>query len=369
MKILAINWLDRLNPQAGGAEVHFFEIFKRLVERGHEVTLVVSGWDGAPATETVDGLEIVRCGSRYSFAVKGRAAIRKVLKNKDFDVVVEDINKIPLYSPTLTDLPVYVIIPHLFGTTAFTQAPFPVAATVWLSERPIPRVYRKSAFHVISKSTRDDIVGRGVRPDLVRVIYPGVDFDWLTPAPEVGRAELPTFLYTGRLQKYKGVETAIRGLNEAKKRLGGAKLQVAGAGDDRARLEKVTRSLGIVDLVEFLGYVSEEKKRELMRRAWAVVFPSAKEGWGITNIEAAACGTPAIASNSPGLRETAIDGKTGVLVEHGDVGAMAGAMVNFGSDPELVEKLGANARTFAEEFSWKKAADQTEQHLLQTISN
>lgn len=367
MRILAVNWLDRMNPQAGGAEVHFFEIFRRLVDLGHEVTLVVSGWDGAPSQQDLDGLRVVRTGSRYSFALKGRGAVRKLLRQNKFDVVVEDINKVPLYLPTLTNLPVYVIIPHLFGTTAFTQAPFPIAAAVWLSELPIPRVYRRSPFHVISQSTKADIVSRGVDESVVRVIYPGVDSDWLTPDPEVARAAVPTFLYTGRLQKYKGVEVAIRAVAVAHDKLNGAILQVAGAGDDRQRLEKIVESLGVVDLVEFLGYVSEERKRDLMRRAWAVVFPSAKEGWGITNIEAAACGTPAIASDSPGLRETAIHDETGYLVTHGDVGAMSDAMVTFGSNPALVSRLGTNARGFSKKFSWDKAASQTEQHLLETI--
>lgn len=367
MRILAVNWLDRMNPEAGGAEVHFFEIFRRLVALGHEVTLVVSGWRGAPSQLELDGLRVVRTGSRYSFALKGRATVRKLLQQNNFDVVVEDINKVPLYLPTLTSLPVYVIIPHLFGTTAFAQAPFPIAATVWLSELPIPRVYRRSSFHVISQSTRADIISRGVDGAAVRVIYPGVDSEWLTPDPSVERAAVPTFLYTGRLQKYKGVEVAIRAVAVAHDKLNGARLQVAGAGGDRPRLERLVESLGVVDLVEFLGYVSEERKRDLMRRAWAVVFPSAKEGWGITNIEAAACGTPAIASDSPGLRETAIHDETGYLVNHGDVGAMSDAMVKFGSDSALVARLGANARIFSKKFSWDEAASLTEQHLLETI--
>jgi glycosyltransferase involved in cell wall biosynthesis len=232
---------------------------------------------------------------------------------------------------------------------------------------PIPRVYRRSPFHVISQSTKADIVARGVAEEKVRVIYPGVDFEWLTPDSSIPRDEPPTFLYTGRLQKYKGVEVGIRAVAEANKTRAGARLQIAGAGDDRPRLEKLVASLGLVDLVEFLGYVSEEKKRDLMRRACAVIFPSAKEGWGITNIEAAACGTPAIASNSPGLRETAIHNETGFLVTHGDIAAMADAMVMFGSDPALVSRLGGNARTFSTKFSWDDAASQTETHLLETI--
>jgi glycosyltransferase involved in cell wall biosynthesis len=115
--------------------------------------------------------------------------------------------------------------------------------------------------------------------------------------------------------------------------------------------------------VSFLGRVSEEAKLELYRRAWAVVFPSPKEGWGITNLEAAACGTPALASDSPGLRESVRDGETGVLVPHGDVGALAGAMAGLARDRALRERLGRGARVFAESLSWERAARETEAHL------
>ena len=127
MRILAVNWLDLRNPQAGGAELHFFEIFKRLVAAGDSVTLVSSGWQGATPRETVEGIDVRRIGTRMSFAWKGRTAIRSVLAEEPFDVIVEDINKLPLYVANLTSLPCYVIIPHLFGTTAFREVSWPVA--------------------------------------------------------------------------------------------------------------------------------------------------------------------------------------------------------------------------------------------------
>ena len=191
MRVLAVNWLDLENPQAGGAEIHFFEIFRRLVARGHEVTLVASGWQGAAPSAVIQGLRVRRYGGRHSFALKGRGAVRALLREGRYDLVVEDINKLPLYLPTLTSLPFYVIVPHLFGTTAFREASLPVASIVWLAEKPIPRVYRRAAFHAISDSTRDDLVARGVDRDTVRVIYPGVDAAWYTPDAATGRTPSP----------------------------------------------------------------------------------------------------------------------------------------------------------------------------------
>jgi len=114
--------------------------------------------------------------------------------------------------------------------------------------------------------------------------------------------------------------------------------------------------------------VSEDEKLRLLRRAWAVVFPSPKEGWGITNVEAAACGTPALASDSPGLRESVQDGVTGYLVPHGDVPALADRMLALAADPSLVERLGRAARHFAEGLSWDSAARATLAHIEQTVA-
>lgn len=367
MKILAINWLDLENPQAGGAEVHFFEIFRRLVEAGDQVQLITSGWAGAPARDEIQGIPVRRIGGRHTFALRGRGAVRAALREQAWDVVVEDINKLPLFLPTLTRLPVYAIIPHLFGETAFREAAPPVATVVWLAERMIPRVYRRAAFHAISESTRDDLVARGVGPERIRVIHPGVDAAWFRPDPAEPRAPVPTFLYVGRLKRYKGVEAAIRAAAFARTRVPDLTLEIAGQGDDRARLERIAAEVAPPGAVRFLGFVSEDEKRRLLRRAWAVVFPSAKEGWGISNVEAAACGTPAIAADRPGLRESVLDGRTGALVPWGDVEALAAAILRFATDPARVVAFGVAARTFAESLSWTAAARATRDHLHETV--
>jgi glycosyltransferase involved in cell wall biosynthesis len=368
VRILAVNWLDLENPKAGGAEIHFFEIFSRMAARGHQVTLIASGWPGAAPAATIRGLQVRRYGGRHTFALHGRGAVRQALAAATYDVVVEDINKLPLYLPTLTTLPFYTIIPHLFGTTAFQEASLPVAATVWLAERAIPSVYARAAFHAISQSTADDLVARGVRREAIRVIYPGVDAAAFRPPPAPARTSAPTFLYVGRLQRYKGLETAIRAVRVARASGTPVELEIAGQGDDRPRLEELVAQQRLQGAVRFLGFVSEQDKQRLLQRAWGAVFPSAKEGWGITNVEAAACGTPAIASNSPGLRETVRDGITGVLVPHGDVAAMADAMMRFAKDAALVARLGHGARQFAETLSWETAGRETEAHLVDTIA-
>jgi glycosyltransferase involved in cell wall biosynthesis len=360
VRILVVNWQDRENPQAGGAEIHLHEIFGRLAGRGHEVTLFCGGWPGSPPRASLDGLTVHRIGTRHSFPLHARRYYDRQLAGR-FDLVVEDINKVPLYTPLWGAPRTVALVPHLFGATAFQELPVPIAAAVWLAERPLGRVYRNVPFQAISESTRDDLVARGIPANAIEVIYPGIDTRTYTPNPSA-RSAAPLFAYLGRLKRYKGVHYVIQAF--ARLRHPTAVLEIAGAGDYRPALERLATSLDLHDRVRFLGRIPEAEKLALLRRAWGMVLASPKEGWGITNLEAAACGTPVVASDSPGIRESVRNGETGFLVPHGDVVAMSDAMGTLAASPELVRGLGDRARRFAEGFTWDRAADETERHLL-----
>lgn len=365
MKIVAVNWQDLENPLGGGAETHLHEILERLARWGHEVVLLCGGWTGCPPLATRGGVEIHRVGTRQSFPFLARKYWDRELRDRGFDVLYEDINKVPLYTTRWGVRRVVAVVPHLFGGAAFQELHPVLATAVWLSERPLPWMYRGVPFQAISESTADDLAMRGIpRADIV-VIPPGVSHDHFTP-DATARAPHPTFAYLGRLKKYKGVDIVIRAF--AKLGRAEAVLEIAGAGDHRPALEALARSLDLGARVRFLGFVSEAEKLALLRRAWAVALASSKEGWGLTNVEAEACGTPVVASDSPGIRESVRDGQTGFLTRHGDVAAMAEAMERFASSPALVNTMGAHARAFAETFTWDRCARATEAHLLHVIN-
>lgn len=363
MRILLVNWQDPHNPQAGGAEVHLHEVFRRIHHRGHPVTWLVSGWTGASGHATVDGMEVHRSGSRYTFGLTSIPYFHRHLADRQFDLVVEAVNKVPLYSPLWSRLPVVLLVHHLFGTTAFREAPLTLAAATWLQERPLRHVYAGVPIEAISYSTAADLVDRGLDPARIEVIQPGVDVDFFTPSTSPARLQTPTFVYLGRLQKYKRVDVIIEAFARIAQARLAARLIIAGRGDQMETLRTLADRLGVGDRVAFEGYVSEERKRELLRGAWANLFASPKEGWGITNLEAGGCGTATIASDSPGLRESVVHEVTGLLVPHGDVTALADALERFAADPAMVERLGAAARDFASRFTWDRTAAATERHL------
>lgn len=364
MKILVLNWQDRENPQAGGAEVHLHEIFGRIAGREHSVDLLVSGWIGSAPRTVLDGIDVHRVGTRNTYPFHVYGYFRRHLASRKYDVVVEDLNKAPLYSPLWNVGPVVALVHHLFGSTAFREISAPLAAALWLAERPIAMIYRSVPFEAVSESTAEDLVQRGIPREQIRVIYNGVDTDALTPDFDV-RSPTPLFVYIGRLKRYKGVDLLIRAFAA----LGheSATLEIAGTGDNRPQLERLVKQLGLGSRVRFLGFVPEESKPNLLRRAWAAMLASPKEGWGISNLEAAACGTAVIASNSPGVRESVVDGETGFLVPHGDIAAMAEAMRKLTDSPDVVRSMGEAGRRFAEMFSWERATDDTLAHLEEIV--
>lgn len=354
MRLLILNWQDRQNPLSGGAETHLHEVFGRLARRGWDVDLVCSGWPGAAETEELDGIRVHRIGGRHTHLLRAPGLARRLVSEHGHDLIVEDLNKVPLFTPRWSPVPVVLLVHHLFGTTAFREAPLPVAALTWLLERPIPRLYRGVPTIAVSESTRADLGERGLQAP-IRVIPNGIDPERLVPGE--ARAPEPLILYLGRLKRYKRIDLILAGVRRLLDRGTPVRLVVAGRGDHGPALEAYALELGIADRVRFEGWVDEDRKRELLQRAWVHTCTSPKEGWGIVNLEAAACGTPTVASDSPGLRDSVRDGVTGLLVPHGDVDALADAYAALVNDPDRLERYGRSARAFAEGLSWDDVAD------------
>lgn len=361
------NWQDLANPLSGGAEVHLHEVFGRLARRGHEVHVVASAWPGANSSEVADGMVIHRVGGRYTYGLAAPRYYRSVA-DAGWDVVVEDLNKVPLFTPWWVRAPLVLVVHHLFGGSAFGGADAAIAAATWLLERPIPRVYRGVPVQAVSPSTADDLRARGLRSD-VEVIPNGVDVARFRP-PGEGQPppfERPTLAYVGRLRPYKGVDLMLRALAALRAEGIDARAIVAGKGDDEERLRRLAGSLGIAGAVDFEGFVDEDRKVEVMRRAWVHILASAKEGWGLTVLEAGAAGTPSVVSDAPGLRDSVVEDQTGLRVPHGDVPALAGALRRVIEDEPLRARLGRGAREFADRHGWDRAAEMTERHLARQL--
>jgi glycosyltransferase involved in cell wall biosynthesis len=369
MKLLALNWNDLRNPYAGGAEVHLEELLRRLVARGHEVTLFCSGWKGCLPEEMVEGVRVIRRGNRYSFNLIAPRHLRALVRRESFDILIEDINKIPFYTPWYLNMRTLVVIPHLFATTVFQEINFILGSYIYLAEQPLVRVYRGRKFNVISESTAEDIQQRGVPQKDISIIHCGIDRTVYSHDPSVSKYEQPTILYLGRIKKYKSIQHVIEALARIKPQLPNVRLMVVGAGDYLPQLKSLAVSLGVGDDVEFPGFVSQQEKVERMRRSHVNVLPSLKEGWGLTNIESNSVGTAVVAADSPGLRDSVNNGQSGFLYPYGDVDALAEKLLAILTDDALREWLQQGGLEWAERFNWDRAAVKFEQLLHEVLES
>lgn len=363
MKILLINWQDRKNPWSGGAEIHMHEIFGRIANWGHEITLLCCSFKGAKKREIVDGIKVIRIGKRYDFNFYVPIVARKLLK-EHYDIVIDNINKIPFFTPLYVRSPILAIGHHFFSHTIYREVNFLFASYVYFAEKLVPKIYRNQIFSVSSESTKNDL--KGVPANNIHIISPAISTEFV-PSPEK-KSATPLIVYLGRLKKYKCLDLLLYAMKDVVLQVPSAKLIIVGAGDCLPYLVKLTRKLNLASCVNFMGFVSEQKKIEILQSAWVVVYPSPKEGWGITNIEANACGTPVVASNSPGLRDSIIHGKTGFLVEHGNIKELSGAIIRVLKDKKLRDTLSQNAIEWASKFSWDSAAQEMLKLIEFTIS-
>jgi len=368
MKILVVNWQDVTHPLGGGAEVHFHEIFSRIARRGHQVTLCCCSYPGAARGEWIDGIEILRRGPRALFSCLYPLVYLRELRARSFDIVIEDLNKIPFFTPFYVKRPLAGIAHHLFRGSIFRETGPVVGSIVYALESLALAIYRsRMPFCVVSRSTADEFIRHGFPPQRIAIVENCVDHHryFVGDSP---KSPVPLIGSFGRLKRYKSVDHFLQALPVVLTNMPDLKAIIAGDGDDLSRLKRIASELGIQRSVEFTGRLTEEEKVRLLRSLWFTVNTSSKEGWGLTVVEANACGTPAIAADVPGLRDAVKDEETGLLYPYGDIAALSQKILWLLKHPDDRRRLIANALLWAATFDWEHAADKTLAFLDTVVS-
>ncbi len=322
--------------------------------------LICSAYKGAPQNDSIDGVRIHRHGHWTVANFMLPPVVKRFLKAGKYDLLVEDINKIPFYTPLYKgDTPLVAIVPHLFGTTVYREANPLTATYVYGAESLIPRVYKGIDFEVISPSTRDDLIARGMDGSIIKTIFCGMDHDRFTLKDPPPRSETPLVVTWSRLRKYKSIDVALRAFAIIHRQLPAARMLVMGRGPDESRLRKLTTTLGLDDVVEFRGFMPWDELVRTLHRSHVFLNPSPKEGWGLTVIEANQCGLPVVASNRPGLMDSVRHGETGSLVPYGDEEAFAREALALLKDDVMWKKRSDAARSWAATFSWERCAGES----------
>lgn len=356
LRILVFNWRDTKHVWAGGAEVYVHEIVRRWVEQGHKVTIFCGNDGKNKRNEEIDGVNIVRRGGFYTVYLWAFFYYVFRFRGK-YDVVVDSENGVPFFTPLYSRIPKILIIYHVHQDIFRKHLSFPLSVFArFLEGKLVPFVYRNVQIVTISNSSKKALLKLGISSNKeVYVVNPGADLKLL----KVGRKAVnPTISYLGRLKPYKSVDTLIKAAALLVKKTPNLVVKIAGVGESGPFLEKLVAKLGLSKNVKFLGKITERQKAKLLAESWVFVQPSTMEGWGISVIEANACGTPVVASRVPGLVDSVNSSHTGFTVAAKSEVAFARGIKRLLEETELREQFSAKSLEWSKNFNWAEKSQE-----------
>ncbi|WP_367323396.1 glycosyltransferase family 4 protein [Streptomyces sp. HUAS ZL42] len=341
-RIVFLAHRDLGNPHAGGSELLVDRLADGLTRLGHQVTLLCGG----PAAYR--DYRVVSAGGAYGHYLRARSAFDRQVG--ETDLLVEVCNGVPYLAPRWHHGPTLCLVNHVHTDVWKMRFGGPLAPAARIGRRlehwALTTAQHRSLLVAVSPSTAHALRAIGVERDRIRVVHNGVE----EPGPRAERSPEPLFVAVGRLVEYKRIDLLLR-LWERVRPVTGGRLLIVGDGPERERLEQLAGPG-----VEFTGHVSEAEKHRLLCAAWLLVHPSAMEGWGLVVTEAAARETPAIAFDVPGLRDSVLDGETGVLA-HGE-SSFAAAWCTLALSGHRRELMGKAARDHAARYRWHRTVRQ-----------
>src|SRR3954469_23275005 len=351
LHILLLTDRDWTHPQGGGTGTNLFAQVARWTAWGHRVTVIAGDYPGARRTEQLGpNLVVHRMGTRLTVFPRAALAVWRGLGD-DADVVLEVVNGIAFFTPLWWFLrkPRVALVHHVHQDHYVTELGRRGRMAAFLLERlPLRHLYRGTEVLTISEAARADLMELGVPREHVHVAYLGVEPSQVRAG---ARSPEPSLLYLGRLKQYKRIEVTL----DVLERVESATLHIAGDGDHRAALQAEVDRRGLHDRVRFHGFVDEDRKAELYGSAWLSLTASSAEGWCLTVMEAAACGTPSAALRVGGLGESIVDGETGLLAD--TPAELAEKVAGLVAAPARRDELGAAAQARARGFTWEHAAE------------
>lgn len=359
MNILILNWKDIRHPQVGGAEIILYELAKRLVAAGHQVTWFCRGFAAGSSQEEIDGIKIVRRGNLVTMYLLAPLYYWSLPVKPD--IILDVSNTIFWQTPLWAWQSQKIAYLNQLAREVFNyEFPPLVSRFGLLIERLQYLTYRTVRFLCYSPSTQADLVSMGIPIRNISVFPLGIDHGRYRPGK---KSTAPLFICVNRLVKMKRTNLVILAMAEIYVKYPQARLIIVGTGYARRSLQELRDSLGLQKVVSFadentwfFSKNSKDVKLKLMQQAWALVFPSVKEGWGMTVTECAACGTPAIVTNVSGLRDSVIADQTGLVVSsHPAPSELAAAMTRLISDPPLLRRLSRNALRYSAQFTWENS--------------
>jgi glycosyltransferase involved in cell wall biosynthesis len=353
--VLFLSWRDIKSPKMGGAEIYTHEMMRHADLSILRIIHFSPMFDGANSNEYIDGIMYIRKGNLFSLIWECRKFY--ILNKNSIDYVVDQCNTYRFFTKFwVEDRKRIFLIFQLTKEIWDIHLRFPFSKIGKLLEIPMLRLNRHDLTITESESTKKDLESIGFKN--IKILPIGLNKKPYDKSDLCEKESTVTFIYIGRFAKYKGIDTCISAFGEFKKINSDAKLWIVGKKDDKyieRSLAPICLQYGLLidkDII-FYGFVTEDKKLELMSRAHLLLFPSIREGWGLIITEAAVVGTPSIVFNSPGLVDAVDFGNAGYITKRNDYKGIFETMVNAIEDKITYEKMRDNAYTFSSRFKWE----------------
>ncbi len=364
MNILIFSWRGPGHPLAGGAEQVTHEHAKAWVKAGHKVTLFTSSFEGGMECEEVDGVKIIRRGSQFLGVQLAALYWYLFQKYEKFDLVVDHFHGIPFFTPFFVRKPKLAVLQEVAGEVwKLNHLPWPfnwiVGNIGYYLEPLVFLFYKKVPFMVGSKSAKDDLSKMGIPKSNIKIVHHGVKLDLPKVLPRKEKEK--TAIYLGAVAKDKGVEDAIKAFCEISENEDNWQFWIVGKGEKNyvRKLKNDCIKFDIERKTKFWGFVSDKKKFELLTKAHVFINPSVREGWGLVNIEANAVGTPVVAYNVAGIKDSVRDLVTGVLCKEKYPKCLAKEAVGLLNDPKKYAIVSSGAVKWSKKFNWEKATKES----------
>jgi phosphatidylinositol alpha-mannosyltransferase len=346
-------------PQRGGVPEHVHHLAGELNRRGHSATIVTShmrkaGPDPAYVRRIGTSIVIYANGgvSRITAGWRLTERLARLFKAERFDVIHVHGGLAPTFG---------IVAPR-----AALRAGIPVVATFhsWfdaslafrLVRRPLQRLLDRHAAAIAVSPAAVAAHARYVRANW-QIIPNGVDTEYFNPdgrAAPVLPPPGPNLLFLHRLEPRNHLTTLLRAMPEILAQLPDARLIVAGDGPWRRLYEREARPLGTS--VEFLGRIEDRVER--YGAADLYLCPTMRGSFGITLLEAMACGTPMVLADNPGFRSVIGDSDVAEIVAHDDAAAWAAAVVRLIRDPARRRAMSMAGLARVQRFAWPRVTDE-----------
>ena len=353
------------HPLAGGASVYLHEIFRRLTHR-HNITVLSQASDGISRTQEIDGIKYVNFGTRYIRAILPFKYLTQFSKEADLLVDHGDV-AIPWLSPMFSRAPKIAIVHQMVKEIFYYEFGRPVADLGSLVEKMIYKTYTGCPIVAVSNSTANDLYDLGISRDHVHIIPPACSIAG-SKVPLEDREKM-TITCVARMMRYKGLDLALGIFRDLLEKFPSATLELAGSGPHEPQLRELVTTLGLWDHVHFLGRVSDFDKIKLYQSSRVLLNPSIREGYGISVIEANSFGTPAVGWDVAGMRDSVINGSTGLLAPFPDKEAMSKNIETLLTNDEIWRRLSENSWKWAHNHSWDESARRFESLIEATLQH